>query len=125
MVGDQSAEKSGGKVTIDQRIRDALLVFGDPVENGVYQGKAKSYFTFSYTSLGDGYGDDMPSHERYLIQIHYFAPLGVNVTRRVKEVKRALASADFTWPEVENADDEDGRHRVFECETAEEADWDG
>lgn len=105
-------------MTVDARIKAALEPFGDPVENVVYQSTEKQYYTFNYSTLGADYGDDAPGHERYLIQVHYFAPLNVNITQRVKETKRALAAAGFTYPETVNATDEDGRHIVFECETA-------
>lgn len=112
-------------MSVDEKIRNALLPFGDPVKNTVYIGDKKRYFTFQYSSFGGDFGDDAPSHEKYLVQVHFFAPLSENVTKRVRAVKQALASAGFTWPEVTNADDEDGRHRVFECETAAEVDLDG
>ena len=109
-------------MSVDKKIRDALLPLGLPVENSVYQGTAKEYFVFNYTSLGADFGDDEPGHERFLVQVHLFTPLSVNVTARVRAAKRALFGAGFTWPDVENADDADGRHRVLECETAAEAD---
>ncbi len=105
--------------SVDEKLRNALLPFGDPVENAVYQGKEKQYYVFNYSTLAADFGDDGPVHERYLVQVHLFTPLGENVTKRVRDTKRALFSAGFTWPATENASDEDGRHIVFECETAE------
>lgn len=119
MAGNQSAEEGKSKVSVDEKIRNALLPFGDPVENGIYQGKKKRYYTFSYSTLGSDYGDDSPGAERYLITIHFFAPLRENITKRVKSTKHALFHSGFTWPETVNASDEDARHIVFECETAE------
>ena len=112
-------------MSVDKTIRDTLLPFGVPVENSVYMGEAKSYFVFNYTSLGADFGDDEPGHERFLVQAHYYAPLTENVTGRIKAAKQALFNAGFTWPEVTNADDNEGRHRVLECEIAEEADVHG
>lgn len=109
-------------MTVDERIKAALDVFDDPVENSVYQGKAAQYYTFNYSTLGADFGDDAPQHERYLVQVHFFAPLNVNVTSRVRETKGALFGAGFTWPETVNASDENGRHIVFECEIADGAD---
>lgn len=106
-------------MTVDEKIRTALIGFGDPVENSVYQGTAKQYYTFNYSTLGIDFGDDAPQHERYLVQVHFFAPLKVNVTSRVRQTKKALADAGFTWPETVNNTDDDGRHIVFECEIAE------
>lgn len=112
-------------MSIDKKIRDAVISFGDPVENGVYQGEAKSYYTFNYESLGTDFGDDEPGHERYIIQLHYFAPFGVNITQRIRQTKQAIFAAGFTWPEVVNADEENTRHRVFEFEGAEGAEVHG
>ena len=62
----------------------------------------------------------------WLVSVHFFAPLDENVTARVRKTKAALYQAGFTWPRSEDASDQDGRHFVFECETAEgveEASW--
>lgn len=112
-------------MTIDKRIRDALLPFGDPVENEVYQGESERYYTFNYSALGTDYADDAPQHERCLVQVHFFAPLSENITARKRATKEALFRAGFTWPETQPASDEDGRHIVFECEIAEGVDIDG
>lgn len=105
--------------SVDEKLRNALLSFGDPVENAVYLGKEKRYYVFNYSTLGADFGDDSPGHERYLVQVHLFAPLWENVTKRVRDTKRVLYKAGFTWPDTENVSDETGRHIVFECETAE------
>jgi hypothetical protein len=105
-------------MSVNKVIRDALLPFGAPVEFEVFQGQEDAYFTFNYSSSGDDFGDDDPQHERYLVQVHYFCPLSENCVALMDKVKRALRCAGCTWPEVENASDEDGRHIVFECELA-------
>ena len=106
-------------MTVDEQIKAALDPFGDPVENSIHQGDEKRYYTFNYTTIGTNYGDDGPEHEKYLIQVHFFAPLDGNISQRVKETKQALIAAGFTYPETSNLTDEDGRHIVFECETVE------
>lgn len=112
-------------MSVDELLRKTLLSFGDPVENGVYHGTAKRYYTFNYSTVGDDFADDAPGHERALVQVHLFAPLAENVTARVKATKKALFAAGFTWPETFNASDENGRHIVFECEIAEGVDTGG
>ena len=53
--------------------------------------------------------------------------MGLFVIRQVSfNFRQALFQAGFTWPRSEDASDQDGRHFVFECETAEgveEASW--
>jgi len=119
MAGNQSAKAGEGAMSVDAKLKKALAVFGDPVANAVYYGEAKRYYVFNYSTMGAGYADDEPTCERYMIQVHLFAPLSENITKRVKETKKALNAAGFTWPSTENASDEDSRHIVFECEAAE------
>lgn len=109
-------------MSVDAQIKHALSEFGDPVENAVYIGEAERYYVFDYSTIGTDFADDEPGHERYLVHVHLFAPLEENVTRRVKQTKKALLNAGFTWPETVNASDDEGRHIVFECETAEGVD---
>lgn len=107
-------------MTVDQRIREALLPFGDPVENGNYLSEESRYYTFNYSTIGDDYADDAPQHERYLVQVHFFAPVNENIAARRKATKRALFEAGFTWPESDSETDAESRHVVFECEYAED-----
>lgn len=112
-------------MSVDAQIKSALEAFGDPIENAIFHGKEERYYVFNYSTVGADYADDGPGHERYLIQVHLFAPLRENITQRIKQTKRALFDAGFTWPELVNASDEEGRHIVFECETAGGIDPDG
>lgn len=106
-------------MSIEALLKKTLEQFGDPVENGVYQGKADRYYTFNVSTLGDNYADDAPQHERYLIQVHLFAPLTFNFITRRRQTKQALFGAGFGWPGCTDASDPNGRHLVFECEYAE------
>ena len=108
-------------MNVEARVKAALDVFGDPVEKSVLDAAARKhparYYTFSCNSFGDNFGDDEPGCERCLVSVHLFAPLNEDCTRRVKETKRALFAAGFTWPEAVDATDQDGQHYVLECET--------
>lgn len=103
-------------MTMDDKIRQALLPFGDPVENAVNHQRKRRYYVFNYTTLGADFADDEPNHERYLIQVHLFAPLSEDLTERILQTKKALRDADFGWPSTVNASDETVRHIVFEVE---------
>ena len=81
-----------------------------------YEGYTKEYLTFGYNSIPADYGDDEPAHERILIQVHYFAPQGVNTLAKRRRIKAALRGAGMTWPACTNASDGNGQHFVFECE---------
>lgn len=92
-----------------------------PAEADVYEGKARVYITFGYSSVPADFGDDEPSHERFLVHAHLFAPVGENTLSKRRAIKKALAAAGTTWPSYENASDKNGQHHVFECEIADAA----
>lgn len=125
--------RSSGRGRRDEcrkKIKAALDRFGDPVEAGLLYADAQTlparYYTFALSSFGDDFGDDEPGCERWLVSIHYFAPLyNENIAERVKRTKQALFQAGFTWPHSEDASDQDGRHIVFECEIVEGVEPDG
>lgn len=121
MVRGQDPAEEGGKMSVEARIKAALDAFGDPVEKSQLYAAAGEcpprYYTFNCDSIGADFGDDGPGHERWLVQVHLFAPLGENCIRRAGATKRALFAAGFTWPGVVDATDQDGQHYVFECET--------
>lgn len=107
-------------MSVEERVKAALDVFGDPVEKSVLYVAAGAvrYYTFSCASTGDDFGDDEPGCERWMVMVHLFAPLAENCNQRAKETKQALFDAGFTWPRQTDATDQDGQHLVFECETA-------
>lgn len=112
-------------MSVDARLVAALDPFGYDVENGVSFSKNRTYFAFTYFTIPADYADDEPCHERCLVSVHFFCPLDVNVTALKKTVRQALYAADFTWPSIVDASDENGRHLVFECEIAEGVETDG
>lgn len=122
MAGGEGMPEAGGPVSVEARIVAALGGFGDPVEKSTLYAAAgkrpRRYYTFACQSFGDAYGDDEPGWERWLAQVHLFAPVADNCIRRAAQTKRALFAAGFTWPSMVDASDEDGQHYVFECETA-------
>ena len=105
-------------MSVEARITAALGSFGDPVEKS-------RYYTFACSSQGEDWADDEPGFELWQVNVHFFAPLDGNYTRRVRQTKLALHQAGFTWPRCYDASDQEGQHFVFECEIAEEVDPDG
>ena len=90
--------------------------------HGPTPGRASS---FSASSRGDDFGDDVPGCEVWQVSVHFFAPLEGDFSQRRQQTKRALHRAGFTWPRCIDAGDQEGQHLVFECEIAEEVDLDG
>ncbi|MBQ8616387.1 MAG: phage tail protein [Clostridia bacterium] len=112
-------------MSVDSMLVAALTPFGFDVDNGVSFSKGRTYFAFNYTVIPADYADDAPCHERYLVQVHFFCPLDMNVTTLKKSVRQALFAAGFTWPAIVPDSDENGRHLIFECEIAEGVETDG
>lgn len=109
-------------MSVESRVKAALDAFGHPVEKSLLYAASNErplrYYTFVCESFGDDYGDDEPGCERWLVHVHFFAPLGESCLRQVRETKRALFAAGFTWPQCTDATDQDGQHYVFQCEAA-------
>ncbi len=108
-------------MSIDEELQTTLAALGVPVKNAVFLGDEdalceEAYITFNYSTIGMEYADDSPQFEKYLVQVHIFAPLKTNTMKLVRTAKRALASAEYTWPETINASDNYGRHIILECE---------
>lgn len=112
-------------MTVEERLRSLLLQFGDPVENGVYHDIADRYYTFNISTQGASYADDMPQAEKYLVQVHFYAPRTYNYVKRIRETKAALAKGGFLWPEMADASDDSGRHVVLETQYVQGVDADG
>lgn len=87
-----------------------------PVKADTYEGDEAVYITFGYASIPDGYADDAPEYERYLLSVHLFAPIGYNTLKKRKAIKRALSGIAETYPSMVNASDKEGQHLIFECE---------
>ena len=107
-------------MNLNQTLRAALNPIV-PAEADAYEGMKAVYITFNFNSIPDNYGDDEPEHERFSIQVHLYAPLGVDTLDKRRAIKKALHGAGFTWPDYTSASDKDGQHHVFECEAVREA----
>jgi hypothetical protein len=103
-------------MSINTIIRAAITPIVPECVPDQYTGTATEYCTFNYSELPDAFGDDSPHAIRYLVQLHYFLPTGVNPYTKKKQLKNALLNAGFTYPSVTNASDADGQHYALECE---------
>ncbi|MCR5552248.1 MAG: hypothetical protein K6F19_03910 [Oscillospiraceae bacterium] len=106
--------------SVDKRLRSALLPFGYDVEKGVYRGANPTYFVFGYNTIPAQPSDDTPEFERYLIWVRIVAPVTVKITELVRQVKRALESADFAFPQETMVDNADQQEILLETEWAEQ-----
>lgn len=103
---------------VDEMLEKALAYTTElPVANTRYDGPEDEYIVFNYNTVPEGVGDDLPLAERYLIQVHLFAPYGKDPGPGVAKIKRALKSLDdASFPRTQNASDKDGIHWVVEAE---------
>ena len=83
-------------MSVEKRIKDALLPFGDPVEKSFLYAAAddlpRQYYTFSASSRGDDFGDDAPGCEVWQVNVHFFAPLEGDFSRRRQQTTHVFAS---------------------------------
>jgi len=112
-------------MSIESQIITAMTGLSLPCAYGIYEGNATIYTTFNANSIPDDFADDAPQHDRWLIQLHLFAPFTTDTTTLRKQIKAEILAAGFTYPSQVDAGgkdpDEDGteRHIVFEFESVE------
>lgn len=101
---------------VDTALKNVLTPFMLPLARDVYQGEKKKYMVYNYTTVPAAFSDDEPEQERYLIQVHIYAPLKDNINALVREIKQALFAADFSYPESVPASTANEQHVVLETE---------
>ena len=106
-------------MSVASDVMAAMAFSGYPCAQNEYTGKEPVYFVFNLNTIPTNYANNNPLHERYLVQLHLYAPQSLNTTVLQKQIKHALCAAGFLYPSQENASDETGQHIVFETETTE------
>lgn len=104
-------------MTLNQRIIDALSPLGLPVVPDTDTGSRERCFVFSADQAPTFFCDDVPWIYNFQVQVHLFLPAGENGVALTQQAARALHGAGFTRPEVLDASDGSGQHKVLECET--------
>jgi hypothetical protein len=100
-------------MTINKMLLSALSGIA-PTYPDLYEGGNTTYITFNYDTIPSGFGDNEPELELYLIQVHFFCPLGVDSISSCNEIKRKISYTFSEWPEMQNATDNESQHIVFE-----------
>ena len=106
-------------MSIEERIRAAVLPIVPICEPDLYEGGAEVYCTFNINEIPIAFGDDAPRYTRCLIQLHLFAPGWPKPpsTRKLRrQLCRAVLEAGFTYPEVNDASEKEAQHYVLEFE---------
>ena len=114
-------------MSIEKRVRDALLPIVPVVEPLRYDGDALIYITFSYDELGEVFAEGQAQELRYLLSIRLHLPLrptqggeSVNPRAYKRQIKAALVAAGCTTPNITDASDDGGQLYVFECEAVDD-----
>ena len=114
-------------MSIEKRVRDALLPIVPVVEPLRYDGDALTYITFSYDELGEVYAEGQAQELRYLLSVRLHMPLrptqggeSVNPRAYKRQIRAALSAAGCTTPNVTDASDDAGQLYVFECEAVDD-----
>jgi len=84
-----------------------------PVE---YTGKSPEYIVWNHSMIPEVFAEGIPHAARYLVQVHYYLPNGKNPDPMKVRICQALMAADFTCPSIQDANEAEGQHYVFECE---------
>ena len=103
-------------MVIDEQIVAAVTPVVAECVPDHYTGDALEYCTYNFDELPVAHGDNQPHAIRYLVQLHWYLPLGRRPLTTKRALRRAILAAGFTYPSVENASDELGQHFVFEFE---------
>ena len=101
---------------VDNALMDALTPVLSAVYPNVYTGTATEYIVTNYTTIPSVYAERLPAAARYLVQVHYYLPTGVNPNAKKLAIQSALSNAGFTYPSITPAHEKEGQHWVFECE---------
>lgn len=107
-------------MSMDSLVRAALLPIVPIVQPQQYDGEALEYITYVCTTLPELPAEGRPAALRYLLQISWYLPHGVNPNEKKRQIAEELWAAGLTYPSVTDASDEEGQHYVFECEGAED-----
>lgn len=103
-------------MTLNQRIIQALTPLGLPVVPDVDTLRRERCFVFYYDEAPTLFCDNVPWLFTFQIQVHLFLPLGENGLELVERAAQALTASGLSCPDVVDATDENGQHKVLECE---------
>jgi len=112
-------------MSVADGIISAVSFTGLPCYNGAYEGQESAFLTINMDAIPDNFADDAPQYDRWLVQLHLFAPYTLDTTTLRRQIRDALHNAGFTYPSLVDASADkalsDGteQHIVFEFEVPE------
>ena len=112
-------------MSVASDIKAAVSFTGYPMQQVSSTSGAATYFTLNMNAVPDSFADDAPLYDRWLVQLHFFAPFTLNTTALRRQIRNALHAAGYTYPTLVDASEKtratDGteQHVVFEFEAVE------
>lgn len=104
-----------------EKIIAAIEPFGFPYAPDIYEGSEERFFVYNYADeRASFYADNAPEAVKASVQVHLYIPAEENFIALKNQVRAALFSKGFTYPEVTVLREKDKRHIVFECDIEEE-----
>ena len=110
-------------MSIEARVRAALLPIVPVVEPNQYDGTDTVYITFRYDEIGVLFAEGEAQAVRSLLSVSLHMPIrptaageSTNPNTLTRRIKAALVGIGCTTPDIVDASDEGGRIFVFECE---------
>lgn len=107
-------------MSINSKIRKALLPLVDTVVPSEYSGEKLEYIVFTDTVVPEVPAEGRPGVLRHLLLINWYFPKGVNPLEKKRAIAEELWSAGFTYPSITELEEENGQHFAFECEGKED-----
>lgn len=114
-------------MSVEARLRAALLPIVPVVEPDRYTGDSLVYITFRFDELAALFAEGQGQATRYLLSVSLHMPLSpsaqgqnTNPNTLKRRIKAALTGMGCTTPDIVNASDEEGRIYVFECEATDD-----
>ena len=109
-------------MTAFKNIVEAIKDMGYPYAPDMYEGEVEKYFVYNYADdRAKEFAGDEPMTVVANVQVHFFLPASENFIKLKNEIRNRLFRQGFTYPEVTNITEHDGkiRHIIFECEIEE------
>lgn len=106
-------------MTIEERIGNALLVFGDPVTKEPFVPlpgeNPDRYYTIRVSTVPLLPADNAPQYDECYVLVHFICPYSYDYVERAALTKKALFDAGCTWPSMEDGIDDGQKDIIFEC----------
>lgn len=114
-------------MSLESRVRTALLPVVPIVEPHRYKGTALEYITFDYDEIQADFAEGVSIAPRYLLRVRWYSPMqprssgeSTNPNTTKRRIAGALLAAGCTDPSIVDNSDDEGLLYIFECEATDD-----